>query len=163
MSNDSGLKGWCTLSGFIFVTLPALQKSFVDFFAWRFSIENWRRFLVHFSGLRVFPGNKARKILKHCRENSDPKHVFGVPKPHCSKPGCLQFYARRSFALFCKLAFALFSGHLRSFACSCVRPRLERPRLGIENVLQLFWPTFSGLRGCVFQRMPSLTSSVVLG
>ena len=34
-----------------FITLPALQKTFVDFFfefAWEFRIEKWRGFLVNF-------------------------------------------------------------------------------------------------------------------
>ena len=67
-----------------------------------------------------------------------------VPKPYCFKPGCLQLYAETlfctllgPFALFYELAFALFCAHLRSFAlfCTifCVRPLLERPRLGIPG------------------------------
>ena len=36
--------------------------------------------------------------------------------------------------LFCGLAFALFCAHLCAFACFCVRPRLERPRLGTEDL-----------------------------
>ena len=38
----------------------------------------------------------------------------------------------RSFALICGLVFALCCALLRSFACFCVRPHLERPRLGLQ-------------------------------
>ena len=54
-------------SQFCNVTLPALQKTFVDLFfefAWEFCIENWRGFLGEFfAGLR-FPRNEARKLQK---------------------------------------------------------------------------------------------------
>ena len=36
----------------------------------------------------------------------------------------------RPFVLFCGLPFALICALLRAVACFCVRPRLERPRLG---------------------------------
>ena len=39
----------------------------------------------------------------------------------------------RSFALFSGIAFALFRAHLRGLTCFCVRPRLERPRLGTAD------------------------------
>ena len=58
---------------FNFVTLPALQKNFVNIFfvfAWEFCIEKWRGFLVNFSGLRL-PRNEARKLLKKFGENSE--------------------------------------------------------------------------------------------
>ena len=48
------------------ITLPALQKTLVDFFfefAWGFCIENFRVFLVNFSGL-CLPRNEARKLLE---------------------------------------------------------------------------------------------------
>ena len=41
-----------------------------------------------------------------------------------------------SFALFCGLAFAIICTYLRSsFACFCVRPRLERLRLGTPEAV----------------------------
>ena len=52
------------------------------------------------------------------------------------------FTRKRSFALFCALcallrtcvcAQSLFCAHLRAFARFCVRPRLERPRLGTAD------------------------------
>ena len=43
------------------------------------------------------------------------------------------FTRKHSFALF--VLSALFSAHLRSFACFCVWPRLERPRLGSGDTL----------------------------
>ena len=49
-----------------YFTLPALQKTFVDYFfefAWEFCIERCGGFLVGFSGLH-FPRNEARKFLK---------------------------------------------------------------------------------------------------
>ena len=49
------------------------QKTFVDFlfeFAWEFCIENWRGFLVKFSGL-CLPRKEARKLLKRFGENSE--------------------------------------------------------------------------------------------
>ena len=55
------------------LTLPALQKKFVNIFcvfAWEFCIEKWRGFLVNFSGLR-FPRNEARKIFEKLEENSE--------------------------------------------------------------------------------------------
>ena len=58
----------------------------------------------------------------------------GVPKPVCFKPGCLQFLRGcsllRSFAPLCTLLRSSADLRLRSFACFCIRPRLERPRLG---------------------------------
>ena len=73
---------------------------------------------------------------------------LGVPKPGCFKPGCLQFLRGSallcSFAPFCArlrsfadlrlCAFALICALLRAFACFCVRPRLERPRLGTADL-----------------------------
>ena len=40
----------------------------------------------------------------------------------------------RLFALFHRLAFALICALLRAFACFCIRPRLERPRLGTAEL-----------------------------
>ena len=57
--------------------------------------------------------------------------MLGVPKSGCFKPGCHAIFThKRSFAPFCALANrALWS----AFACFCVRPRLERPRLGTSE------------------------------
>ena len=84
--------------------------------------------------------------------------LLGVPKPGCFKPGCFKSALLRSFALFapCCTLFALFRfllricvtlrsfvlicALLRSFAYFCIRPRLERPRLGIADL-----ETLSGL------------------
>ena len=55
------------------LTLPALQKSFVNLFvvfAWGFGIEKLRGFLLIFSGLH-FLGDKARKILENVGEISE--------------------------------------------------------------------------------------------
>ena len=60
-----------------------------------------------------------------------PTIILRVPKPGRFKPGCLQFL--RSFALFCRLAFALFCAVLCIFACFCVRPCLEQLRLGTAD------------------------------
>ena len=55
------------------ITLPALQKSFVNIFsvfAWEFCIEKWRGFFGWiFSGLRL-PRSEARKVLEKFGENS---------------------------------------------------------------------------------------------
>ena len=85
------------------------------------------------------------------------KLVLGKTRPGCCKPGCLQFSRGRAlldsfapfcalfalfcalFALFCELAlapFALIRALLRSCACFCVQPRLERPRLGTVSTLE---------------------------
>ena len=79
----------------------------------------------------------ASEILRNGGENS--LAILGVPKP-----GCSNFTQKRSFALFCallrscalccRLAFG-FCAHLRSFACFCVRLRLERPRLWTSESL----------------------------
>ena len=50
-----------------------------------------------------------------------------------SEPGAKTLFCP-PFALFCELAFALFCGHLRSFVCFRVQPRLERPRLGTADL-----------------------------
>ena len=54
-----------------------------------------------------------------------------------STKGCLQFLRRiallRSFADLRFHSFADICALLRSFACFCVRPRLERPRLGTAD------------------------------
>ena len=63
---------------------------------------------------------------------------LGVLKPGCFKPGCLQFLRRcallRSLAPFCPHLQICVYALLRSFACFCVRPRLERPRLGTADI-----------------------------
>ena len=49
-----------------FVTLPALQKNFVNYFSLlpgNFAFKNGGIFLVNFSGLRL-PRNEARKVLE---------------------------------------------------------------------------------------------------
>ena len=54
---------------------------------------------------------------------------------------------KRSFELFCALAFTLFCAPLRSFACFCVRPRLERPHLPWElQTISSGQPTADGLK-----------------
>ena len=54
---------------------------------------------------------------------------------------CAQFCGL-TFALFCGLASALFWALLRTFACFCVRPPLERPhwelQIGVLTVASLF-------------------------
>ena len=51
-----------------FVTLPALQKNFVNIFfvfAWEFCIEKWRGFLVNFFWLSVSHETKHEKSSKN--------------------------------------------------------------------------------------------------
>ena len=86
-----------------------------------------------------------------------PPVYLGVPKLGCFKRGCLQcLRGLRSFApfcalfalffaLFCGLVLALICALLRTLACLCVRPRLERPHLGIaENKTQKDKPNRDG-------------------
>ena len=64
------------------ISLPALQKTCVDFFfhfAWGFGIENWRGFLVIFCGLR-FPGN-----TKHCDPPPPDLAKESKPSPQLKK------------------------------------------------------------------------------
>ena len=73
------------------VTLPALQKNFVNILfvvAWEFCIERWWGFLVIFSGLRL-PRNEARKVLEKFKIRS--KIRWGFPNPKVS-----HFFRERS-------------------------------------------------------------------
>ena len=84
---------------------------------------------------------------------------LGVPKPGCFKPGCLQFLhgsaLLRPFALLCAFCallrpFALLCALLRAFTCFCVRPRLERPRLGTSDTINVGWLGKSALSKAYF-------------
>ena len=79
---------------------------------------------------------KKKLSLNQCRS--------GVPKPGCLHVlrgsallrSFAHFSARlRSFADWCLRLICVF---LRSFACFCERPRLERPRLGTPEQNELF-------------------------
>ena len=74
------------------ITLPALQKHFVNIFfvvAWEFCIDKGRGFLGIFSGLR-FLGNKARKLLEKFGENSE-QNSGGNSRTKFEKFGELSF------------------------------------------------------------------------
>ena len=82
-----------------------------------------------FSGIQVLFGRKDY----HVRGNK----LSVVPKPGCFKQLVDQLFAiLRGSALLCSFAlsrlrsFALMCVILRTFACFCVRRRLEQPRLG---------------------------------
>ena len=56
------------------VALPALQKTFVDFFfefAWEFCVEKMPGIFGAFLSGLLFPRNEARKLLKEFGENSE--------------------------------------------------------------------------------------------
>ena len=95
------------------------------------------QYLAGFSlrGKLLLQGSSYKDLTRHLLVW---RHVEGGPG--CFKPGCLPFlcgsallHSLRPFTLFCE--FVLFCALLRSFACFCVRPRLERPHLGIQMLL----------------------------
>ena len=75
-----------------------------------FSVARSPKFLAVKKIEAVFEIGGGGETLVACFEASVRNFVLlGVPKPGCSKPGCLLIFTRkRSFALFCAL--------LRSFA-----------------------------------------------
>ena len=86
--------------------------------------------------------------MKACeREKERERDTLGSSQTWLFQTWLFAFFTRklsclRSFAPFCALlrsfAFVLIRTHLRSlrsFACFCVRPRLERPDLGIAETL----------------------------
>ena len=82
-----------------------------------------------------FSDRIARSCCKSVPDLTVRTDVVGSSQTWLFQTWLFAFFTRkRSFALFWGLAFALFCAHLRSFARFCVRPRLERPRLGTAGV-----------------------------
>ena len=84
--------------------------------------QTCRKHCVH-TGLDLDPTFRAGCSSK----STVPAFSSFSDKPGCFKPGCLQFL--RGSAL-CALLRTCICAHLCSFACFCVRPRLEGLRLG---------------------------------
>ena len=93
MGNDTATKLPFFSKSLDSITLPALQKNFVNIFfvsAWEFCIEKWRGFWWICSGLRL-PRNEARKVLGENSERNSGQN------------------SGRKFEKFGKLSFCSFS------------------------------------------------------
>ena len=140
---------WWSSQTWLFQTwLFAIFRSFALFCSVKSScLQFWGR-----KWLRQFYG-RLEKMRSFCRKT----HVHKFPRFRGGLLGggsadFIFMGARifRSFAPFCTLwrsfvdsrlhSFVLICALLRAFACVCVRPRLERPRLGTADFFGFFKP-----------------------
>ena len=116
---------------------------------WNFGSENhggqsdlWLQIVCQFFPEKLLWLKTCHRELPHILHNKEICHLDFTPGALICKQTWLlaNFMRMRSFTFFCALLRTCFCAHLRSFACFCVRPRLEWPRVATSDQDPHVWP-----------------------